>query len=249
MTDVDGTISETTPEPDMACVSPACRHYLGILTHRLALVAAISGRRAATVKNMVNIDGMIYVGNHGMESWVNDHTEMVESLTDYPEIIKAVIRELTLRLKLKGITIEDKGITASIHYRQCPDTELAERTILSELKAIAQAGKLRTSRNKKTVELLPPLDFNKGTAVTELIRKYHLGAAVYMGDDVTDIDAFEAIHREAATPHFQGLAIGVTSKEMPARLIETADFTLSGVTDVARFLKWLCDNIPGPADS
>ena len=64
ITDIDGTISEIASTPDAAQVSPECRHYLTLLHSQLALVAAVSGRAADTIKDMVNISGMVYVGNH-----------------------------------------------------------------------------------------------------------------------------------------------------------------------------------------
>ena len=62
---------------------------------------------------------------------------------------------------------------------------------------------------------------------------------VYLGDDLTDVDAFRAIHAACHDSDFQGFAIGITSQEMPEKLTEEADFTLDGVNDVERFLKWV----------
>ena len=76
ISDVDGTISQTAPTPQQAKVSPMCRHYLSILCRHLALVAAISGRPAAEARNMVGIDGMVYIGNHGLERWSEGHSEI-----------------------------------------------------------------------------------------------------------------------------------------------------------------------------
>ena len=67
MNGVDGTISQTDATPEQAEVTPLCRHYLSILSQLLALVAAVSGRRAVEVDNLVGIDGMVYIGNLGLE--------------------------------------------------------------------------------------------------------------------------------------------------------------------------------------
>ena len=80
ITDVDGTISETAPTPQEAKVHSLCQRYLSELCRHLPLVAAISGRSVAQVRDMVGIDGMVYVGNHGLEVWVEGdaHTNTIE---------------------------------------------------------------------------------------------------------------------------------------------------------------------------
>jgi trehalose-phosphatase len=88
---------------------------------------------------------------------------------------------------------------------------------------------------------------NKGTAVLELIQEYSLQGGIYLGDEITDIDAFRAIHTACRDLDFQGFAVGITSQEMPEKLVAEADFTLSGVNDVERFLKWLSQNAPRPS--
>ena len=83
ITDIDGTISQTAPTPQEAKVSPLCRRYLAALCKQLALVATISGRPAVQVRSMINIDGMVYIGNHGLERWNEGHTEFTKDVQDY----------------------------------------------------------------------------------------------------------------------------------------------------------------------
>jgi hypothetical protein len=94
------------------------------------------------------------------------------------------------------------------------------------------------------ISLLPPLDIDKGTVTLDLIREYRLHGGLYLGDEPTDIDAFKAIHTATDDPNFQGFAIGITGPETPESLKLAADFTLNGVRDVERFLKWLEQNVP-----
>jgi len=96
------------------------------------------------------------------------------------------------------------------------------------------------------IELLPPVKVNKGTATLDLIQGYNLQGGIYLGDDLTDIDAFKAIHSASNSSDFQGLAIGITSQEMPEGLLAEADFTLSGISDVERFLKWISQVVLAP---
>jgi trehalose 6-phosphate phosphatase len=239
ITDVDGTISKTAPTPQQAEVTPLCRQYLSALCNQLALVAAVSGRAAVEVKNMINIDGMVYIGNHGLERWIGGHSEFSKDVQDYSKVIKAAIEELTPLLSMKGVSIENKGVTASIHYRLCHDPQSAERHILATIENSPRARSLRTIQERMAIDLLPPVKVNKGIATLDLIQEYNLQGGAYLGDDLTDIDAFSAIHAACRDLDFQGFAIGITSQEMPEKLAEEADFTLNGVNDVERFLKWM----------
>lgn len=246
ITDIDGTISKTAPTPQQAKVSPLCRRYLSYLCRRLALVAAISGRPAVEAKNMVGIEGMVYIGNHGLERWAEGHSELTKDAQDYPKIIKAAIKELTPLLSREGISIENKGVTASIHYRLCPDPQSAERHILTVVKASPQTRRLRIIQERMAIDLLPPVKANKGTAILNLIQEYNLRGGIYLGDDLTDIDAFRAIHTASRNLDSQGFAIGIISQEMPEKLVTEVDFTLNGVNDVERFLKWMSRTVLEP---
>jgi len=244
ITDVDGTISQTAPTPQQARVSPACRLYLDKLCKRLALVAAISGRQASEVHSMLRITGMVYIGNHGLERWSGGHNELHQDARDYVAMIASATGELAPLLSIDGVSIENKGVTATIHYRLCPEPQLAEAKILKAVQALSQAGSLRVVKNRMAIDLLPPLAINKGTATQDLIREYHLQGGIYLGDARTDIDAFQAIHAAEHDADFRGFAIAVTSREMPAELVATADFTLDGVSDVENFLQWLSQDAP-----
>ena len=239
ITDIDGTISQTAPTPQEARVSPLCHQYLSALCNHLAVVAAISGRPAAEAKNMINIDGMVYIGNHGLERYTEGHSEFTQDAQGYSKIIKAAIEELTPLLATKGISIDNKRVTATIHYRLCHDPQSAERNILAAIENSPHARGLRIIQEKMAIDLLPPVKVNKGTATLDLIQEYNLQGGVYLGDDLTDIDAFRAIHAACHGLDFRGFAIGIISQEMPEKLVEEVDFTLNGVGDVERFLKWL----------
>ena len=244
ITDVDGTISQTAPTPQQAKVTPLCHQYLSDLCNHLALVAAISGRSAIQVKEMINIDKMVYIGNHGMERWTRGHSEFIKDAQDYPPVIEAVTKELSPLLSIKGLSIENKGVTATIHYRLCPDHQTARQDILAAIENSPHAKSLWIMQESKyAINLLPPVRVDKGTGILDLIREYNLRGGIYLGDDVTDIYAFRAIHTATRNLDFQGFAIGITSKEMPKKLAEEADFTLNGVNDVERFLKWLYQSV------
>ena len=245
ITDVDGTISLTAPTPQQAEVSPVCRRYLSTLCNQLALVAAISGRPAVEVRDMVRIDGMVYIGNHGLERWTEGHSEFLEDVQHYSRVVKAAIEELApLLSSIEGISIQDKGITATIHYRLCPEPQLAERQILTEIERSPQARSLQIMREKMAIDLLPPVKADKGTATLHLVQEYKLHGGIYLGDDLTDINAFRAIRVASQDLDFQGFAIGIINSEAPEELEREADFTLNGVSDVEYFFKWMSQALP-----
>ena len=242
-TDVDGTISEIAPSPAEARVSPVCREALAVLSQKLALVTAVSGRSAVDTREMVGLDELVYIGNHGYERWIKGHVVLLPGVESYPAGIGAVLDELSRRVSIEGMIVENKGPTASIHYRRARDHKDALRSIISAIEEPARANGLKISRGKMVVELRPPLEVTKGTAVVSLIHEYALKGAIYLGDDTTDVDVFHAFNRPGLP--FKGLGIGVTGGEHVSRLAEEADFTLNGVTDVERFLKQV---VAGVAD-
>ena len=191
---------------------------------------------------------MVYIGNHGMERWTEGHSEFVRDAQDYPPVIEAVTKELSPLLSIKGLIIESKGVTATIHYRLCPDHQSARRDILAAIDNSPHAKSLQIMQEGKyAINLLPPLKVDKGTGTMNLIQEYNLHGGIYLGDDITDIYAFRAIRTATRELDFHGFAIGITGPEMPDELTAEVDFTLDGVSDVERFLKWMSQTISQPA--
>jgi len=240
ITDVDGTISEIAPSPALATVSPECREQLEILTAELKLVAAISGRPSIEVRDMVGVEKMVYVGNHGLERWQDGDTKLIDGIDSYRDVITEIRLALESLSDIDGIVIEDKGVAVAIHYRNCKDAASAREMILKRVTESDATGGFQIAEGKMVIELRPPVKVNKGTAVAELIKDYGLQGGLYMGDDISDLDAFRAMHK----PGF--CAIGVMSAETPNEVFCEADFTLNGIQEVARFLKWLAVTVPEP---
>ncbi len=238
-TDIDGTISETAPSPAEAGVSPLCRRYLSSLCEHLGLVVAVSGRPAKEARDMLGLERVVYIGNHGLDQWLNGEVRVSEEARAYSTVIEALLRELSPLLEIEGIALENKGLTASIHYRTSPDLSMARKAILAALEGSPTAKRLRLLPGRRVIDVCPPVERNKGSAVLELVQSYLLRGGIYLGDDLTDVDAFKAMHSSPAGLPFEGIAIGVTGEETLPEVYEEADFTLDGVRDVERFLGWL----------
>lgn len=261
ITDVDGTVSEIAPSPEEARVSPVCREQLAILTKRLELVAAISGRPALEVRQMLGVEEMVYIGNHGLEQWRDGAVRLAEEVGEYPTKVAAVLDELAETLTLDGILFENKTVGLSIHYRRCPDTQYAKMLIMDTLTASSIVRDFRIQEGKMLIELRPLVEIDKGVAVKALMTGYHLRGGIYLGDDISDVDAFRAMHQKLSgqsirqakgirnryhPASFKGLAIGVLGEETPQKLEKEVDFTVNGVGEVERFLAWLARVIPAP---
>ncbi len=242
ITDIDGTISEIAAYPEEARVSPRCRESLATLSKRLALVAAISGRPAQQAREMIGVEGMVYIGNHGLERWADGKVAMMEGVAEYGAKVKATLGELGSLLAMEGIALENKGIALSIHYRQCPHHQMARGYIMERIAKSPSARGFRIVEGRMVVELRPPVEVNKGIALLGLVESYRLKGGIYLGDDISDVDAFAALH----SAPFKGLALGVVDEETSHQVEKEADFTLNGVGDAERFLRWLAATVPEP---
>lgn len=237
--DVDGTISPIVATPEEAAVDPRCREVLRDLVGRLDLVAAVSGRPAAAVRQMVGLDGVCYVGNHGLERWREGHTVLAPAVAPYRPIVARALAEARARLALPGLVFEDKGIVAAIHYRLSATPEAARAAVLAVARDLAGDGGLVVAEGKRVVELRPPVARDKGTAVAGLVAECGLRGVWYMGDDRTDVAAFECLRRLRRAGDCTGLGIAVLGAETPAEVERAADYVVDGVDGVAELLEWL----------
>jgi len=242
--DVDGTIAEIAPTAEAVKVTPGCKKHLRSLVKRLPLVAAISGRLAKVARQLVGVNGVVYYGNHGLERWFKGQTEISPLAQGYVEKTAAAIKELSPLLHPLGVVFEDKGAGLVFHYRTLPHREEVRQQILKEIRRSPAAQWFKVDQARAVIELRPPLEVTKGSVVRELIDSYQLKAAVYMGDDVSDIDAFDTMRTVQHSTLFQGLALGVIGQETPPEVAERANLLLRGVSEAEAFLSWLDETIP-----
>lgn len=240
VTDVDGTIAPIAPRPAEARVSPLCRDGLGALAGVLDLVAVVSGRPAAEARRMVGQEGLVYVGDHGLERLKDGEVLLDPAALPYREQVRAAAGELARLLcgrpGLKGLFLEDKGNSFSFHYRASSDPALARATILRAMEDLDGARGLKVMEARRAVELRPPVEVDKGTALTALAREFSLGGLFYLGDDHTDVRAFRALRAWGESTGGRGLAVAVVSPGAPEEAQREADFTLEGVPGVEEFL-------------
>lgn len=240
VTDVDGTVSHIVDQPDAASVTPGSRAQLARLGQQLALVAAISGRATEDVRQMVGLPQLTYVGNHGLEWWADGAVQVTPEAARYRAALEAAAAAITPHI-VAGMIVEDKTATLSVHYRQTPNPAAVRDVLAPVLTGIADEYGLALFEGRMIFELRPPVAVNKGTAFRTLITRHALDAALYVGDDTTDVDALRMARELRAARTCYALAIGVEADETPAAVRENADLLACGVDDVEAFLGWLAD--------
>jgi len=239
VTDIDGTISPIVARPEEAVVLPEARNALAGLRHWLAAVAVVTGRSVADARAMVGVDGLVYIGNHGLEVYRNGAAEVVTEAQPWVARMAQLLAQVNFNLDpaLKsGVIVEDKGVSASIHYRLAPDPDGVRTHLLGLLSKGTQTTGIRVEEGRRVLNLLPPLNINKGTAVTWLVAEHKLDGVVYFGDDVTDTHAFRALEVLRQTDHVRTLSIGVVGPETAPTVRQHADAAVPSVTAVAEVL-------------
>lgn len=230
--DYDGTLSPIAPRPELATLSEETRQVLRRLAERFPVVV-LSGRGREDVSTMVGLDDLIYAGSHGFDiAGPGIRHEVGEGI---PESIERAAGHLREDLaSLHGVLIEPKRFSLAVHYRLADEADLPR--IESAVDAVlAKHPDLRRSEGKKVFELRPRIDWDKGTALLWLLGG-HLGQErsdipvypVYIGDDVTDEDAFRAI---------AGRGIGILVAEEPRPT--AADYSLRDPGEVHELLERL----------
>jgi trehalose 6-phosphate phosphatase len=231
VTDIDGTISAIVSRPEDASVEEPTRDGLRRLARRLALVAVITAREEAVARSMVGVESLTYVGNYAL-----NNGSVPWDLNDGVERLKAAVRPLLLQLPC--VTLEEKGIAFSLHYRNCIEEGVRER-LLSGIRSVANVSGAKLLEGKQVIEVVPASLPDKGVALARLLDAHSIDGVVFTGDDLSDIDAFREVRRRS------GLAIAVVDRETPVAVREAADIELGGVGAVAAFMDKLAGTLEG----
>ena len=218
--DVDGTLAPIVSRPELAAVPDDTRAELERLVERYLLVACVSGRAGADARRLVGVEGIEYVGNHGLE------------LDPRAKVLAGEIRRFR---EAVGLPVEDKGLSLSYHYRGAEDEEAA-RAELEVIAERARAEGLDPRWGRKVLEIRPPVAADKGTAVRALLASVPARLGLYAGDDTTDLDAFQGL-ADAGLDH--AVRIAVESDEGPENLAAAADLTVSGPDELGQLLTTL----------
>ena len=197
--DFDGTLSEIADTPDQAALAEETRRLLALLVQRPdTKVAVISGRRLDDVKSRVGLPGIYYAGNHGLEiegpgiRWTHPQARGVDAsvYVKLQEDLRAFPGHL-LEHKSPGFAVHYRGVATRLHAR-------LRKMVRARLRGLRP--RFRVLRGKMTLDSRPDIPWNKGHAL-RMIRRTLAGSwtCVFIGDDVTDEEAFASLGRQALT--------------------------------------------------
>jgi trehalose 6-phosphate phosphatase len=242
LTDYDGTLTPIVERPEMANLPESTRLMLEALAQRYDFtVGVISGRALADLKERIGISGIIYAGNHGLEiegpgiSFVNP---VAGELKPIFRIMHYVLSQALGTIK--GVFVENKGLSLSIHYRligEHRDGEV-ERIVKHVVGGAEAAGQAKITSGKKVYEVRPAVTWDKGKAVKLLMERYGKGSRkgellpIFLGDDLTDEDGFRFIENSGS-----GISVFVGEEGQDS----TARYFLKSPSEVATFLDLLLE--------
>ncbi len=216
--DVDGTLAPIVERPEDARVPDETRRELARLAGLYALVACVSGRPGVDVERMLGVQGVAIVGEHGLElapeagRWADAIATFAEGV-DWP--------------------VERKPLSLTFHFRRVDD-ETAARAYLTRVADAAEAEGLVPRWGRMVLEIRPPVDADKGTAVRALVTRAGVSRALYAGDDTTDVDAFRGLDELELA-----VRVAVDSGEAPPDLVAAADLVVDGTDGVLALLRAL----------
>lgn len=232
--DLDGTLAPIASRPEAAAVPLRVKRLLRLISRTPeSTIAVVSGRALTDVTKRVGLPGIIYVGNHGLE--VAGPGVRIES--PVPPSCRGVMRDLAQQLaaalsSVPGAIVEDKALTVSVHYRlvRAGSFRAVREAIAAVVRPLVRARKVCVRHGKKVFEVRPAKGWDKGKMVDWLLarQRFLVGdrpiAAVYIGDDVTDEDAFRALTAKGWT-----IRVGRSTATRAASYLSDTD-------DVRRFL-------------
>ena len=229
--DYDGTLSPIVSDPDAASLVDGAAEALELVA-AVCPVAILSGRDLADIRDRVGIPGLWYAGSHGFELTGPDGTyHQNDAAAVSVPLLERAAAELTDGLAgIPGVRVEHKRFAVAVHYREVAPEHVDDIVALAH-KLGQQAG-LRVTSGRMLVELRPDIDWDKGTTLAWIRDRIDPAGAmlpIYIGDDLTDEDAFDAVH-------FDGIGIVVGHDEDGDRK-SAAGFTLRSPDQVREFVE------------
>lgn len=241
LSDIDGTLARISLDPAAAEVDPVIKASLMQLVNHVDVLGVVTGRAASEAARLVDIDGVIWLGNHGMERYEQGEIVTSPEALPYEEPLKRVLDEARVNLPDPLIFFENKGVTGSIHYRNTADPSVSREQIMNVVAPLVQREGLRLSLGRMVVELRPPIPLNKGTALRSVVEQFGVSSILFMGDDVTDLDAMRVVSNLRDEGKVAGLSIGVVGPETPEQVTEESDRVVSGIEGISDLLAGLVE--------
>ena len=236
--DYDGTLTPIVKRPEDALISDEMKSALKKCARKMK-VAAVSGRDMDDLKSKIQVENLIYAGSHGFrisgpDGLYNEHEKSDEILPRLDEIESECHSEFS---KIdEGVQIDRKRYAVAVHYRNADEQNIpAIKQKVDEI--LMENPDFKKGEGKKILEIKPDVDWHKGKAVLWIMKKLGVDdtskfVPIYIGDDVTDEDAFQSIRDFGA-----GILVGSHGQETAAK------YKLEDVPNVRSFLQKLAEMV------
>lgn len=243
--DYDGVLTPIVDRPEDAVMSDGMREAVQALAKRCP-VCVVSGRDRPVVQQLMGVDNLVVAGSHGFDIWSPRHGTIAhDAATGFEDLIPEVIDRLRAEVgSIPGAVVEPKRVSVAVHYRLAdPEHHTTVTAVVDEL-LDEYSGRLKVTPGKMVYELQPKIDWHKGKAVLHLLATLDLEAddvvPLYVGDDITDEDAFRALAGQGV-----GIVVGHPDDPEVANRPTAAAFVLKSTVEVERFLNTLAPLIHG----
>ena len=233
------------PDPAAARGHPDVPAVLGRLAGHGVRVAVVTGRPAATAVELAaiaDVDGLVVLGHYGLERWEGGRLTGPEDLAGVEQARDRLPDVLSAAGAPDGTYVEDKGAAVAVHTRRTAEPSATFDALRAPLTALAEETGLVVEPGRFVLELRPA-GGDKGDAVRTLVAERSPSVVVFVGDDLGDLAAFQAVDelRAAGTP---GLLVCSGSTEVTA-LAERADLVVDGPDGVVALLTAVADALDG----
>jgi trehalose 6-phosphate phosphatase len=242
--DYDGTLTPIVDRPEDALISDSMREAVRGLAARCT-VCVVSGRDRRVVQQLMGVDDLVVAGSHGFDIWGPDTgTVEREEGASFEELLERVTARLRQEVgSVDGALIEPKRSSVALHYRLVAEADRARIAAVVDALLADHPDELRVTPGKMVYEIQPKLDWDKGKAVLYLLEALGLDGddvvPLYLGDDITDEDAFEALAARGI-----GIFVGDADDPELGGRGTAAAFALESPREVERFLDGLAREGP-----
>jgi trehalose 6-phosphate phosphatase len=238
--DYDGVLTPIVDRPEDAVISDSMRNTVRALAKRCT-VCVVSGRDRPVVQELMGVGDLVVAGSHGFDIWSpSEGTIKHDAASGFEDVVAEATDRLRAELgSIPGVVIEPKKASVAVHYRLVdPDQhDRIAATVDTMLKE--KPDRLKVTPGKMVYELQPKIDWNKGRAVLYLLQTLGLNSddvvPIYLGDDITDEDAFRAL----AGGRGIGIFVGHPDDPEVADRATAADFVLASPKEVEKLLSAL----------
>jgi trehalose 6-phosphate phosphatase len=234
--DYDGTLTPIVDRPDDAVISESMRAAVRALAQRCP-VCVVSGRDRRVVQGLMGVDDLIVAGSHGFDIWSpTEGTLEHEAGAGFEELIERVTERVREGADpIEGSLVEPKKASVALHYRLVADADRPAIKPIVDGVLAEHPGELKVTPGKMVCEIQPKLEWDKGKAVLYLLKALGLEgegvAPLYLGDDMTDEDAFRALSGRGI-----GIFVGRADDPELGGRGTSAAFVLDSIEEVERFL-------------